>query len=352
MPSSRIQATVSPLVRSMIDETAACLRVACFQRRVERQALERAVVARQREAHDGAAVGKREAACIAWAEGDGLEALRVKVHEAELAGAGVQKPQLAVVHPRRMRHGEPFEHAPVVAGFDEDAAIGALVAPAVRHVGGRDRGDEHRRALPHRHAVQVAAVLRRELGDEGRAPQRLEARAVARCRDAGEERIDEHGAAAGIERDVMDIEVARDPRHARHIDRFSGGATWPAREDAVEAIELIVARKQQRAGIVAHREPHAARKACARERSASRRACSPTRNSLPAWYVVNARLPPERASHSVNPREAVSANFSSRVFRHRERKSHTELCSVRSATQGARITRSAKQLHGERPRFD
>ena len=85
-------------------EAAARRCVARGERGVQRQAAERPVLPGQAEADDGMAAGEGEAPRIARAEGDRLEPARRLIDIAELAGAGIEQPEPAVVQPRLMRH--------------------------------------------------------------------------------------------------------------------------------------------------------------------------------------------------------------------------------------------------------
>ena len=61
------------------DEPAAGLGVALLQCRIEGEASESAIVARQRQPKDGAIGGKGKSAGIARAEGDWLEAMGINI---------------------------------------------------------------------------------------------------------------------------------------------------------------------------------------------------------------------------------------------------------------------------------
>ena len=93
-----------------------------------------------------------------------------------------------------------------------------MVAPVVDHVALGDRGQVGRAAVLHGQPVQVAAVLRRELGDEGRPIERHEAVAVADRGEAAEQRVDEQQPAVGVDREVVDVEIAGDVAQPRHVE--------------------------------------------------------------------------------------------------------------------------------------
>ena len=197
------------------NEARARLRPLVRQALVERQALEGLVVARLGEADDGMAADEGEAARIAGAERHRLEASRRRIKRAEFALARIEQPQLAIMEPRRMRHRQARGHDLVRGHIDDDAAIGALFAPAVGHIGARDGRDEGGPASVHGEAVEMAAVLRQELGNKTRLPKRLEACRLADRGEAGKGGVDEDRPSIGPHADVMDIQRARHPALAR-----------------------------------------------------------------------------------------------------------------------------------------
>ena len=60
---------------------------------------------------------------------------RFPVDPAKLAGARLQHPQCALMQPWRMRHRKPFGHHLTGWHLQDHAAIAALLAPALKHVG-------------------------------------------------------------------------------------------------------------------------------------------------------------------------------------------------------------------------
>src|SRR6185312_6248427 len=100
-----------------------------------------------------------EAAGIAGAERHRLEPAGREVDIAEIAVAGIEQPQLAVVPARRMRHRETGQDRLAARNVEHHAAGAAMLAPAVGDIAPADEGDEGRLAVAHREAVEVAAVL-------------------------------------------------------------------------------------------------------------------------------------------------------------------------------------------------
>jgi hypothetical protein len=117
-----------------------------------------------------------------------------------------------------MRHRQVLGQNAVGLHVDEDAAFVTPLAPAVDHVAAGHCRHIFRRAALHGDAVQMAAVLRRELGDEGRLPQRLEAVHLIDGGEAGIFGVDEDQPVVGIDRELMGVNVARRIGHARNIE--------------------------------------------------------------------------------------------------------------------------------------
>ena len=93
--------------------------------------------------------------------------------------------------PRRVRHRQAAEQHLAGLDLDQDAAVLLVLPPAARRVGLAQGGDEGRPALDQAQPVQVAAVLRGQLGDERRPPARHEAVDPVERAQAGEARVDE-----------------------------------------------------------------------------------------------------------------------------------------------------------------
>ena len=112
----------------------------------------------------------------------------------------------------------------------------------------------------------MAAILRRQLADEGRLPERPEAVAVAYRRHAREQRVDEHRPAVGREGHIVGVDIAGDPRRVRREDRVVGAGRLSRRHDVVEALNLVVRREREGAAARRHAKPHAAREAALEHR--------------------------------------------------------------------------------------
>ena len=117
---------------------------------------------------------------------------------------------------------------------DDDAAVGAPVAPAVDGVGLAHGGDVARHAALHGEPVQMAAVLLDDLRDERRLPQRREAVARGRRGEAVVKRIDENDASVLELPDIVGVELAGDEDLARNI----AGVEQPV--DLLVALEHVL----------------------------------------------------------------------------------------------------------------
>src|SRR5262252_4648261 len=136
---------------------------------VQRQALEPAV-ARQGGRQHGVAAHEGQATQEARAEGDVLAPAGLRIDPAQMTGAGVVDPHRSAMKARRMRHRQAFRHDAVGFDVDYDAAVAAMVAPAVDDIGGGAGGDVAH-ALPfHGDTIEMATVFRRKLGNERRLP--------------------------------------------------------------------------------------------------------------------------------------------------------------------------------------
>ena len=83
-----------------------------------------------------------------------------------------------------MRHGESVGDDAAVADVDDDAATGPVLPPSIDNVRRRAGGHVANAALLHSKAIEVAAILRREPGNEARLPDGLERVRRAQCRQA------------------------------------------------------------------------------------------------------------------------------------------------------------------------
>src|SRR5262249_61248050 len=122
----------------------------------------------------GKVVDEGQAAQEARVEADVVARTSRGVETAELAGARLQDPEAAAMHARRMRHGESFGDDAIVVDVDDDAAIGAMLAPAIDDVRRRAGGYVANAALLHSKPVEMTPVFRCELRNEFRLPHRVE----------------------------------------------------------------------------------------------------------------------------------------------------------------------------------
>ncbi|MNL55857.1 hypothetical protein D3C87_1793000 [compost metagenome] len=117
-----------------------------------------------------------------------------------------------------MRHRQLVGDDAVGLNVDQHPALVATLAPAAQDVAAADGGDVTRRAVMHGHAVQVAAILGGQLGDEGRLPDRREAVARRQRRQAGVLGVDEDDPPGPIHAQFVDVHVARGLDVARHVE--------------------------------------------------------------------------------------------------------------------------------------
>ena len=165
-----------------------------------------------------------------------------------------------------MRHRQALAHHLVAGDVDHHAAIGPAVTPAIGHIGTRNGGNVARHTAFQRHAVQMTAVFRRQLADERWPPHRPETPAFFHFAKAREQRIDEQRFSVRTKAHVMEIEIAGDPRHARHIKRIVAIGLLAWRHGIVKAQQLVMGGEQQAARVSTHPQPHAAGKAALEHR--------------------------------------------------------------------------------------
>ncbi len=133
----------------------------------------------------------------------------------EKPAPAVERIDLAVDDPRRVRHRKVVRHDPVGFDIDQHTFRKRLAVPAVCFVRPGNRGDIFRLAVQHRQTVEVTTVLGDELRNEIGLPDRTEA--VDRVQ-GGEARIGadhEHGAALAVDRDLVRVDIASDLTIAR-----------------------------------------------------------------------------------------------------------------------------------------
>src|SRR5690554_6042651 len=101
-----------------------------------------AAIPRQRKPHKGIRPMKGKATRKARQEGDILPLARLLVHTAQRADAGIEHPERAIMHARRMWHGKIFRHHAVITHIHDEAARSASVPPS-----GNDIAPAHRRDI-------------------------------------------------------------------------------------------------------------------------------------------------------------------------------------------------------------
>ena len=114
-----------------------------------------------------------------------------------------------------------------------------MVAPAVDNVALGHRGQIGRPAVLHGQPVQVAAVLGGQLGDERRPIERHEAVAVADRGEAAEQRVDEQQPPVGVDRQIVDVEVAGDVALPRHVEPVMALVELARGERVLEPPDLV-----------------------------------------------------------------------------------------------------------------
>ena len=132
---------------------------------------------------------------------------------ASVAVARLEHPQPAVVPPRRVRHREPGGDRLSQRDVEHDPA-GLALTPAVPAVGPAQGGHVLGPPVDHGEAVEVAAVLRGERGNERRPPTRHEAVVGRRSGKAREARVDRPELVTGA-REFVHADVASTWHRAR-----------------------------------------------------------------------------------------------------------------------------------------
>lgn len=117
--------------------------------------------------------------------------------------------------------------------------------------------------IPHHQSVEMAAILGCQPATERGPPQRLEAVRFGKCGQAAEQHIDKNQAPAGIDCQVVDIQVAGGVRLGQ-IQVVEAVLLPAISEHVLEASHLVQAAEVQSVG---HRtQPHAAVEAALKDR--------------------------------------------------------------------------------------
>ena len=186
------------------------------------------------QADQGEVADEAQPAQVAGQKQTGTKRAGLQIGIAEFAGAGIVQPQPAAVPARRMRHRQAAQDDRIGRHIDDAAAVAAMVAPAVDRVALGHRRDEIRLAGAHGEPVEMAAVLGRELADEGRPPDRAEACGVAYRRQAAEQVLTKirRPAASTADRACRDRRYVAD---LGHVEAVIAVARLAGREHVLEA---------------------------------------------------------------------------------------------------------------------
>ena len=128
---------------------------------------------------------------------------RVEVDGRQRALARLEHPEPVAIPARRVRHREPARRSSPSTRRRSGPRRSPCSRASRRRVGLAERGDVADPVVDHRQAVEVAAVLGGERGDERRPPAGHEAVLVVERRQAGEAGGDDPELAAGVG-DVVD----------------------------------------------------------------------------------------------------------------------------------------------------
>ena len=173
-----------------LDDPDAALELVVARR--DRHAAEDRGLADLRQADERQAAVEGQAAGVAGQRGHVSRRPVARSTRTSRAHARVEHPEAAVVPARRVRHGQtraspPRREATSSRRRCRCAACRQPPGVSVCAIAVTKRG----RSVPHRQAVEVAAVLRRPARDERRPPARHEAVARVEAGQAGEQRVDE-----------------------------------------------------------------------------------------------------------------------------------------------------------------
>ena len=118
----------------------------------------------------------------------------------------------------------------------------------------------------------MAAVLGGQPAQERRPPQRREAVALVERRQAAEARVDEDDPAAGLDGDVVDVEVAGGVADARDVEPIAALVELARPQDVLEAPELVERTHPQRLAVAP--QAHAAVEGALEDRQRAVRAAA------------------------------------------------------------------------------
>src|SRR6266550_7592252 len=121
---------------------------------------------------------------------------------------------------RRMRHGETRTHGLAAVDVDHNAAVLAVIAPAVKDVALRDASCVSGSALHKGDAIEMTAVFGGQAADEGGLPERPEAVSVRHRGETIEPRVDEQNLSVTVHGDIVRVEIAGEIARLRHVKRI------------------------------------------------------------------------------------------------------------------------------------
>lgn len=182
--------------------------------------------------------GKRQTSQEAGTEGQRLKLPARQIDTPEVAGAGIQQPEFAAIDARGVRHRQAGGDDLVRLHINHDAAVPSPIAPTISHVADADCRDVAGLTVLQGQPIQVAAILRCQLAQEGGPPQWCEAGLVAKRGQAAEAGVDEDHSAARLHRDVMDIKVAGRVTDSGHVEPIRAVVELARRQRVFEPPKL------------------------------------------------------------------------------------------------------------------
>ena len=205
-----------------------------------------------------------------------------------------------------MRHGKTGRNNFARRDIHDKAAIGPPVPPAINRVRPADHGDICGLTILAGKAVQVAAILRRLLGNEGRAPDGLKAVRFADCAKAIEQRRTEDGLTIFTDHDVMDIQIARGVRDLRQVNGVIAVLHLPGFKRVFKPPHLEDGRHPKR--IPVRMQAHAALKRALKHGKTPRRLHT-QQEQFARLIRRKSQADPRTRQPCLKPRDAESSSF-------------------------------------------
>ena len=185
------------------------------------------------ETHHSAAARKGKAAHKTGQSTQWLEALLLD--PPQLAGAGIEQPELALVPTRRVGHGEPRCGDGSCGDVHHHTTFMALIAPTGGRVAGTAGAGPVDLTVLQGDTIEVAAVFRLEGIDEGWLPHRLETAARAELSQAAEHGVDKQRGPLCCQHQLMGIHLTGEETRSRDIETVSAVMVLTGSEQVVEA---------------------------------------------------------------------------------------------------------------------